>query len=493
MSTAEQAKSAAAQTTEAPDFLDQVIAATRPQSDGEASRAKDYLKQFLDQVVKPGQVVSKDVEKNIKFWINELDKKLTGQLNEVMHHAEFQRLEGTWRGLNYLVMQSETGENLKVRVMNVKKQELFKDLEKAVEFDQSNIFKKVYEDEYGVLGGTPYGMLVSDYEFGRTSEDVNMLKMLSNVAAAAHAPLVANAAAKMFGFERFTEMPNPRDLAKVFESADYAPWKSFRDSEDSRYVALAMPRVLGRLPYGPEFKRVSEFNFEESVDGSNHDKYLWMGAAWAYAARITDAFAKYGWMARSRGVEGGGMVEGLPVHTFPTDEGDVAMKCPTEIAITDRREFELSNLGFLPLLHAKGKDFAVFMGAQSCQKPKTYFDPAANANAELSAKFNLILNTSRFAHYLKVMARDKIGSFMEVGQCGVWLNNWIQQYVVSNPEDVSDEIKAKKPLADAKVEVRAVKGKPGSYEAIAYLRPHFQLETLSTSMRLVAEVPKKTG
>jgi type VI secretion system protein ImpC len=491
MSAEEQAKEAEAQTTEAPSLLDQVVAATRPQNEKEAGRAKDYFKQFLGHVVQPGQVVSKDAETNIKYWIGEIDKKLSSQLNEIMHHPDFQKLEGTWRGLHYLVQQSETGETLKIRVLNATKRDLFKDLEKAVEFDQSALFKKVYEDEYGVLGGTPYGMLVGDYDFGRGAEDVSLLKMISNVAAAAHAPFVANSDPKMFGFDSFTELANPRDLAKIFESVEYAPWKSFRDSEDSRYVALTMPKVLGRLPYGQEFKQVEEFNFEEFVDGKEHDKYLWMGASWAYAARITDAFAQYGWMARTRGVEGGGKVEGLPVHTFPTDDGDVAMKCPTEIAITDRREFELSNLGFLPLLHAKGKDFAVFMGAQSCQKPKTYFDADANANAELSAKFNLILNTSRFAHYLKVMARDKIGSFMEVSECSVWLNDWINNYVVANPQDVGEDVKARCPLADAKVDVRPVKGKPGSYEAVAYLRPHYQLETLSTSMRLVAEVPKK--
>jgi type VI secretion system protein ImpC len=408
-----------------------------------------------------------------------------------MHHPEFQKLEATWRGLHYLVQQSETGTALKIRVFNAKKSELARDLERAVEFDQSQLFKKIYEDEYGVLGGTPYGLLVGDYEFGRGAEDVDFLKRMSNVAAASHAPFVSNASPKMFNWDRMTEMPNVRDLAKIFEGVEYAPWKSFRDSEDSRYVGLVMPKVLARLPYGQEFKSVPEFNFEEMVDGRDHDKYLWMGAAWAYATRITDAYAKDGWFARIRGVEGGGKVEGLPVHTFPTDDGDVAMKCPTEIAITDRREFELSNLGFLPLVHAKGKDFAVFMGAQSCQKPKQYFDPAAQSNAELSAKFNLIMSTSRFAHYLKVMARDKIGKFMEVDECGVWLNNWIQNYVTPNPDKVSDAEKAKAPLADARVEVKAVKGKPGSYEAIAYLRPHFQLETLSTSMRLVAEVPKK--
>jgi type VI secretion system protein ImpC len=372
----------------------------------------------------------------------------------------------------------------------VSKKDLFKDLEKASEFDQSSLFKKIYEEEFGQLGGQPYGMLVGDYEFGRNAEDISLLKMLSNVAAAAHAPFVSAASPKLFNMESYTELANPRDLAKVFESADYAAWKSFRESEDSRYVALTLPRVLARLPYGENFKKVHEFNFEEFVDGKTHEKYSWMSSAWAYGARITDAVAKYGWMARTRGVEGGGKVEGLPVHTFPTDDGDVAMKCPTEIAISDRREFELSNLGFMPLLHAKGRDFAVFMGTQSCQKPKTYFDPAANANAELSAKFNLIMCNSRFAHYLKVMARDKIGSFMEKGDCARWLNDWILNYCV-DPSAASDETKARKPLADAKVEVREVAGKPGWYEAVAYLRPHYQLETLTTSMRLVAEVPKK--
>jgi len=495
MSSVEQAQAVAApdQTlkAEAPSLLDQIISATRPQTTDEQTRAKDYFRQFLDHVVQPGRVVSKDVETNIKTWIGQIDQKLSSQLDEILHDPVLQQLEGTWRGLHYLVDQSETGELLKLRVLNVKKRELFKDLEKAVEFDQSNLFKKIYEEEYGQLGGQPYGMLVGDYEFGRTAEDMSLLKMISGVAAAAHAPFVSNSSPKLFGFDSFTEVPNPRDMAKIFDSLEYVPWKSFRDSEDSRYVALTMPRVLARLPYGENFKRVTEFNYEELVDGKEHKNYLWMGAAWAYAARITDAVAQYGWMARTRGVEGGGKVEGLPVHTFPTDDGDIAMKCPTEIAISDRREFELSNLGFLPLLHCKGKDFAVFMGAQSCQKPKTYFDPAANSNAELSSKFNLLLCTSRFGHYLKVMARDKIGSFMEASECGVWLNSWISNYVVPNPENVGEATKARQPLQDAHVEVRAVKGKPGYYEAVAYLRPHFQLEALSASMRLVAEVPKK--
>ena len=495
MSTGGESQAAGAQATttefDAGNLLDQVVAATRPQDESEAGRAKDYFKQFIGSIVQPGQVISRDVETSIKNWIGEIDKKLSAQLNEVMHAPEFQKLEGTWRGLNYLVNQSETGESLKIRVLNVSKRELFKDLERAAEFDQSSLFKRIYEEEYGQLGGKPFGMLVGDYEFSRTAEDVALLKMISGVAAASHAPFVANASAKMFNMDSFTDLAKPRDLAKVFDSVEYAAWKSFRESDDSRYAALAMPRVLARLPYGPDFKTVEEFNFVETVDGKNHDKYAWMGAAWAYAARITDAYSQYGWMARTRGVEGGGKVEGLPVHTFPTDDGDVAMKCPTEVAISDRREFELSNLGFMPLIHIKDSDFAAFIGAQSCQKPKAYFDPAANANAELSAKFNLILNTSRFAHYLKVMARDKIGSMMEVGEASAWLNNWIQNYVVPTPSMVGEATKAEKPLSDARVDVREVKGKPGSYEAVAYLKPHYQLETLSTSMRLVAEVPKQ--
>ena len=470
-------------------LLDQILDSTRALDDNERNRNKTYVEQFVQNVMSGQEVVSKDVEETIEYWIAELDKKLSSQLNEVIHHPNFQKLEGTWRGLQHMVFNTETGTSLKIRVLNVKKQELLKDLEKAVEFDQSAVFKKVYEEEFGQLGGEPYGMLVGDYDFSRHPDDVNLLKMISNVAAAAHSPFVAAASPKLFNMESFSELANPRDLSKIFQSVEYASWNSFRESEDSRYVALTMPRVLGRLPYGADFKRVEEFDYEEDVDGTDSEKYLWTSSAWAYAVRVTDAFAKYGWFARTRGVEGGGVVDGLPVHTFPTDDGDVAMKCPTEIAISDRREFELSNLGFLPLLHCKNRDFAAFMGSQSCQKPKTYFDPDANANAELSTKFNYLLCTSRFGHYLKMMARDKIGSDMEREECERWLNDWISNYVC-DPTTAGEETKAQCPLSDAKVEVREVAGRPGWYEAVAHLRPHFQLETLTASMRLVAQVPK---
>ncbi|QDV23704.1 type VI secretion system contractile sheath large subunit [Aureliella helgolandensis] len=470
-------------------LLDQILVETRAMDSTERDLNRTYIEEYLRKVTS-GQAVSKDVIANINYWIASIDQKLSSQLNEVMHSEAFQKIEGTWRGLHYLVHQSETGSSLKIRVMNVAKKDLQKDLEKAIEFDQSTIFRKVYEEEYGQLGGEPYGLLVGDYAFSRSADDINLLKLLSNVAAAAHAPLVSSADPKLFNMNEFTELANPRDLAKIFDGVEYASWRSFRESEDSRYCAITLPHVLGRLPYGAEFKQVEEFNFEEFVDGKDHDKYLWMNSSWAYASRITDAFSKSGWMANIRGVEGGGKVEGLPVHTFPTDDGDVAMKCPTEIAITDRREFELSNLGFLPLLHAKNHDYAVFMGAQSAQKPKTYFEADANANAELSAKINYLLCVSRFGHYLKVMARDKIGSGMERFECERWLNNWIGNYVC-DPETAGEEMKARCPLSAASVEVTEIEGRPGWYQAVAHLRPHFQLETLTASMRLVAEVPQK--
>ena len=471
-------------------LLDDILTQTRALDDAERETNKGYLEEFLRQAVKPQQVVAKDVAAAINYWIAEIDKKISAQLNEVLHAPELQQLEGTWRGLHHLVFNTETSETLKIRVLNVTKRELLKDLEGAVEFDQSTLFKKIYEEEYGQLGGEPYGLLIGGYEFSRHPEDINLLRLVSNVAAAAHAPFVAATSPALLNLESFVELPNPRDLAKIFQGAAHTSWRSFRESEDSRYTALTLPRVLARLPYGEDFTKVDEFGYEEAVDGRDHSKYLWMSAAWAYGVRVTDAFAKYGWFAKTRGVEGGGKIENLPVHTFPTDDGDVALKCPTEIAISDRREFELSNLGFLPLLHSKNHDFAVFMGTQACQKPKTYFDDKANANAELSAKVNFLLCVSRFAHYLKVMARDKIGSNLEVAECERWLNQWISNYVC-DPATAGDETKAKCPLADASIEVREVKGKPGWYEAVAWLRPHFQLETLEASMRLVAEVPKK--
>jgi len=498
MSAQEQAKSDAAQasTTEESSLLNDILTKgmrVKAKDEEARDRGKDLLKEFVNQLLDPGMVVAKDTERTINLRIAEIDRLLTSQLNEIMHHEEFQKLEGSWRGLKYLVQQSETGTQLKLRVLNVSKKDLLNDLERASEFDQSALFKKVYEDEYGTPGGQPIGALVGDYEFGKHPQDLALLERISNVAAAAHAPFLSAASPEMFGWDSFTELSKPRDLAKIFETNDYIKWRSFRESADSRYVGLTLPHVLGRLPYGKETVPVEAFNFEEDVDGTDHKKYLWTNAAYSLGARLTDSFAKCGWLATIRGFEGGGLVEGLPTHTFPTDEGEIAAKCPTELAITDRREYELANLGFIPLSHYKHTDQAVFFSTQSCQKPQVYDRDEANANARLSTMLQYILCTSRFAHYLKVMARDRIGSFMERNECEAWLNRWINNYCLGSPETATNQQKAERPLREAKVQVRDIKGKPGCYEAVAFLRPHFQLDELTVSMRLVAELPEAKG
>ena len=486
---AKQAQPTAAATEEAGGVLDQIINETRiGKDDWERDQSRRQISTLVDEVMKGTLRVSKDLEATVNARIADIDRLLSAQLNEILHAPEFQKLEAAWRGLHYLVQHTETSTMLKLRVMNVSKDELRKDLEKAAEFDQSALFKKVYEEEYGTFGGAPYGALIGDYEFGRSPQDIALLEKISNVAAAAHAPFLSAADPGLMGLDSFTDLPNPRDLAKKFDTPDYAKWRSFRESEDSRYVGLALPHILMRLPYGPDTVPTESFNFREDVDGTDHSRYLWGNAAYALATRLTESFAKYNWCAAIRGVEGGGKVEGLPTHTFRTDDGEIALKCPTEIAITDRREKELSDLGMIPLVHCKGTDYAAFFGAQSCQKSKKYDTDAANANARLSTQLQYLLAMSRFAHYLKAIMRDKIGSFMTRKECEDFLNRWISKYVVSS-EDAGMEMKAKFPLKEARVEVAEVPGKPGVYRAVAFMKPHFQLDELTVSLRLVAELP----
>jgi len=483
-----QSESTAA-TQEQASVLDQIISESKiGKDDWERDQSRRQIATLVEEAMKGTLRVSKDLEATINARIADIDKVLSEQLNAIMHAEEFQKLEGAWRGLHYFVMQSETSTMLKIRVLNVSKDDLRKDLEKAVEFDQSALFKKIYEEEYGTFGGAPYGALIGDYEFGRNPMDISLLEKMSNVAASAHAPFLSAASAGLMGLESFTDLPNPRDLAKKFETPDYAKWRSFRESDDSRYVGLALPHILMRLPYGPDTVPVESFNFKEDVDGTDHSKYLWGNAAYALGCRLTEAFAKYGWCAAIRGVEGGGRVDGLPTHTFRTDDGEIALKCPTEIAITDRREKELSDLGFIPLVHCKGTDYAAFFGAQSCQKAKKYDTDVATANARLSTQLQYMMAMSRFAHYLKSMMRDKIGSFMTRKDCEDFLNRWINKYVIST-EDAGQELKAKFPLKEARIEVAEVPGKPGVYRAVAFMKPHFQLDELTVSLRLVAELP----
>lgn len=495
---ATQSQGAGATTTEGEagvSLLDQVLGATKQT---ERDRAEELIKALTEEALKGTVTFSKNLTVTFDRAVAAIDAKLSQQLNQIMHHPRFSQLEGSWRGLNYLVMNSETGTSLKIRMMQITKRELGRDLQKAVEFDQSQLFKKIYENEFGTPGGEPYGTLVGDYEWTAHPDDVETLRLVSGVAASGFSPFISGIGPGMFGFQDWRELSKPRDLEGIFETSEYAKWRSFRETEDSRFVSLVMPRVISRLPYGAATKPVEEFAYEEAprnADGTasamDHHSYCWMNAAYVMAQRMTDAFAQSGFCTAIRGKEGGGMVTNLPTHTFTSDDGDADAKCPTEIGITDRREAELSKLGFLPLCHYKNTDYAVFFGGQTTQKPKKYDRPEATANAAISARLPYIMATSRFAHYLKVMARDKIGSFMEASDCELWLNRWIQNYV--NPlEGAGQESRAKYPLREASIEVKEIPGKPGSYNAVAHLRPWLQFEELSTSMRMVARIPPKS-
>jgi type VI secretion system protein ImpC len=466
----------------------------KPKTDQAKSAVQEAVKTLAQQALGAASLISDDVLLTIQSLVGELDRKLTEQVNQIIHHEDFRKLEGTWRGLYHLVSNTETDEMLKIRVMNVSKQDLGKTLKKykGVAWDQSPIFKRIYEDEYGSPGGQPYGCLIGDYHFDHSPPDVELLGGMAQIASAAHAPFIAGAAPTVMNMDTWRELSDPRDLTKIFQTPEYAPWRSLRDSEDSRYLGLAMPRFLSRIPYGAKTSPVEDFAFEEDVEGADHSKYVWSNSAYAMGTNITRAFKMYGWCAQIRGTESGGMLEGLPVHTFPTDDGGVDMKCPTEIAITDRREAELAKNGFMPLSHYKNTDYAVFIGAQSLQKPAAYYDPDATANANLAARLPYLFATCRFAHYLKCMVRDKIGSFKERSDMERWLNDWIRNFCVDG-STASETQKAMRPLADASVEVTEVEGNPGYYNSKFFLRPHYQLEGLTVSLRLVSKLPSAKG
>jgi type VI secretion system protein ImpC len=463
----------------------------KPKTDRARAEVENAVRTLAEQALRETTVVSDDVIGTVKAIIAEIDKKLSDQINVIMHSERFQQVESAWRGLHYLVNNSETDEMLKIRVMNISKKDLAKTLKKykGTAWDQSPLFKKLYEEEYGQLGGEPYGSLVGDYYFDHTPGDVELLGQMAQIAAAAHAPFLAAASPGSMGMESWQELANPRDLSKIFSSPEYAGWRSLRESDDAKYVGLAMPRFLARVPYGAKTSPVEEFEFEEETGGGDHSRYTWANAAYAMAVNINRAFKQYGWCTAIRGVESGGAVEELPVHTFPSDDGGGDMKCPTEIAISDRREAELANCGFMPLIHRKNTDVAAFIGAQSLQKPAEYSDPDATANARLSARLPYLFASCRFAHYLKCMVRDKVGSFKEREDMQRYLHNWVQQYVLGDPSRAGDEMKAKKPLAGAEVVVEEIEGNPGYYSAKFYLRPHYQLEGVNVTLSLTSKLP----
>jgi type VI secretion system protein ImpC len=476
------------------NLLEQAIKATKHTS---RSEAEELVRTFTEEALRGTVSYNKNLTITFNQAIKLIDRQLSSQLAAVMHHPDFLKLEGSWRGLKHLVMNSETGEQLKIKVLNATKKELANDLEKAVEFDQSQIFKQIYESEFGSAGGAPFGALIGDYQMTNLKDDVEFLTNMSHVAAAAFAPFITAAGSELFGLEDYRALGKPRDLASAFEGAEYTKWRSFRDSDDSRFVALTMPRVLAREPYGAASKAIDEFAYEEGpLDAAGqqralgHDEYCWMNASYVMGTRLTNAFAQFGWCTAIRGAENGGKVESLPLHTFTSDDGEVDQKCPTETPITDRRDAELSGLGFLPLVHYKNTDYAVFFSGQTVQKPAKYDRPEATANAAISARLPYILATSRIAHHLKIMGRDKIASFMEAENCELWLNRWIKNYVNANPK-ADQEMKARFPLREARVEVKEIPGKPGSYNAVAWMRPWLQMEELTTALRMVASIPTK--
>jgi type VI secretion system protein ImpC len=494
MSDARLVQTPQAETTAQPgvDLLEQAISATKQT---EPKRAEELLRTLTEQALEGTVSYSKNLNLSISEAIKQIDAKISKQLAAVMHHPKFKQLEGSWRGLHYMVMNTETSASLKLRVINWSKRELFRDMSRATEFDQSQLFKKIYESEFGTPGGQPYGALIGDYEFTNHPEDIDILRLVSNVAAAAFAPFIAAASPRLLGLDSYRELSAPRDMEKIFDSLEYTKWNAYRETEDSRFVSLVLPRVLARLPYGERTTKVDEFDYEEApIDEAGvarrmpHDDYCWMNAAYAMGARLTDAFARNGWCTAIRGAENGGKLENLPCHIFTSDDGDIDLQCPTEIGITDRREAELSKLGFLAVSHYKGTDYAVFFGAQTNQKPKKYDRPDATANAAISARLPYMMASSRIAHYLKIIARDKIGSFKEASDVEAWLKRWIEQYTNSNPSP-SEEAKAKYPLREARIRVEEIPGKPGSYNAVAQMRPWLQMEELTTSLRMVARIP----
>jgi type VI secretion system protein ImpC len=479
-------------TSDADEFSALLKQNFKPRTERAATELDNAVKTLVEQALADTSVIKTDVLDTISEMIAQLDRKLSAQMNEILHAPEFQQIESAWRGLKYLVFQSETDALLKIRVMNISKNELYRHLRlyPNAAWDQSPLFKKIYEEEFGQLGGQPYGCLIGDYQFSHLPTDVQLLRDISKIAGAAHAPFFAAAESTLMGMDSWNELMNPRDLSKLFDTPEYASWRSLRDSDDARYVGLCMPRVLARLPYGAKTEPVEDFGFEEDTDGHKGEKYAWMNAAYAMAANINRAFKEYGWCARIRGVQSGGEVEDLPAHVFPTDDGGVDMKCPTEIAISDRREAELAKSGLIPLIHRKNTDRAAFIGAQSLFKPKAYQnDPDATASSNLSSRLPYMFACCRFAHYLKVMVRDKVGSYYEKEQLQHWLTRWINEYVDADPKNSSESTKCRWPLAGAQISIKENEENPGYYAATFELRPHFQLEGMDIGLRLVSRLP----
>jgi type VI secretion system protein ImpC len=456
-----------------------------------ANQIAEQLIENLIQQVLAGTIVWKsNLIATFEAAIKLIDEKISTQLNQITHHSRFLALEGHWRGLYYLIKHIEIGELLKVNVLNASKSVIKNDLSQCTDVDQSFLFKKIYEEQFGTPGGEPYSLFVWDAAFNHSVSDVNMLQGISHIAASAFCPVITSASPALFGLDHWKMLADVRDITKNFNGIDYIEWKALRRSDHARFIVLTLPRVLARLPYGKKYLSAHTFHYEEQMDQSlYHEQYCWMSAAYVYAVRITAAFSRYGWCTAIRGMESGGKVANLPVCTFLSDDGDVELKCPTEVGITDRKEAELSQLGFIPICHYKHTNYAVFFGAETLHQPKTYDAEVATKNSKISARLPYMMAVSRFTHYLKIMARDKVGTFVEKQEIENWLNRWILNYVNANMQ-ATQNLKAKYPLAEAKISIKTIADKPGSYKIIAWLRPWLHLEELTASMRLVTHIPK---
>jgi len=489
----EQSVSPEEQTTEAPSLLDEIVTATKLKPKDEAySLAKKGVEALIAQLVEPGRKVEKVSKATVDEMIAEIDKKLSLQVDAILHHPEFQKLESSWRSLNFLVDKTDFRENIRLELLNVSKEDLLEDFEDAPEITKSGLYKTVYTAEYGQFGGKPYGNIIADYEFGPGPQDIKLLQYVASVASMSHAPFIAAAGPEFFGLEDFNGLPNVKDLKSTFEGPQYIKWNSFRESEDSRYVSLTLPRFLLRLPYGPDTKPVKTFNYEEDVSAS-HEDYLWGNTAFAFATRITDSFAKYRWCTNIIGPLGGGAVEDLPVHQFES-MGAIQTKIPTEVLVSDRREFELAEEGFISLAMRKGSDNACFFSANSVQKPKSFgISPEgkeAQLNYKLGTEMPYMFVANRLAHYLKVIQRENIGSWKERTDLDRELNAWIRQYI-ADQDNPSAETRSRRPLRQAQITVEDVEGEPGWYRVGLKVRPHFKYMGAYFTLSLVGKLDKE--
>ena len=473
-------------------LLDEIVAATRLKPTEEAySITKQGLQAFIDEMLKPGKEV-RVTASAVDEMIANLDQKLSSQVDVILHNKDFQQLESAWTSLKFLVDRTDFRENIKVEVMNTTKEDLLDDFEDAPEITKSGLYKLAYTQEYGQFGGKPYGLMVGNFEFGPSAPDIKLLQNMASVATMSHAPFVAAAGAQFFGIDSFTGLPNLKDLKSIFEMPQYIKWQSFRESEDSRNVALALPHFLLRIPYGPDTKPVKGFNYKEDTSGGDGN-FLWGNAAFAFASRITDSFAKYRWCANIIGPQGGGAVEDLPVYQYEA-MGELQTKIPTEVLISERREFELAEEGFMALTMRTGSDNAAFFSANSTQKPKVFANTPEGKQAELNYKLGTQLPytfiVSRLAHYIKVIQRENIGTWKERGDLETELNNWIRQYV-ADQDNPSPGVRSRRPLRKASIQVSDVEGEPGWYRVNMSVQPHFKYMGASFTLSLVGKLDKE--